>query len=163
MRTITVIISIFITLAFFGCRESMVSQPDSPFNTQNSSPSLYDLTKGEINICCPSFDPLSGECKITGKVTYLYNIIGYSTNNTRIILDLEMDAELCTKLMNPARFRIYGTSTDTLLMNSGGKLLLDKTYGVQYRPDLRLCVQYEVTSEGVSIVQLNLLQIVDPG
>ena len=161
MRTLIVIFSIFITLSFLGCRESLISQPESPVNAEKSIHSPNDLIKGEINICCPSFDPLSGECKINGKVTYLYNILEYSADDTRIKLDIEMDAELCTKLMNPARYGIYGTSSDTLLLSSSGKLLLDKTYGVQHRPDLRLCVQYEVTTEGVSIIQLNLLQIVD--
>ncbi len=161
MRTITVIISLFITLAFLGCRESLVSQPESPVNVEKSTPYNEDLIKGEINICCPSYDPYSGDCKVMGKVTYQHNIIGYSSNNARVKLDLEMDAELCTKLMNPVRYTIYGSCCDTLLLING-KLLLDKTYSVEYRPDLRFCVQFSITNESVSIIQMNLLQMVDP-
>ncbi len=161
MRTITVIISLFITLAFLGCRENMVSQPESPVNVEKSTSNLNDLIKGEINFCCASFDPYSGDCKVMGKVTYQHNILGYSLGNIRVKLNLEMDAEVCTKLMNPARYTIYGNCCDTLLLING-KLLLDKTYCVENRPDLRFCVQFSITNESVSIIQMNLLQMVDP-
>ncbi len=165
MKTLTAIFSILLVLAFFGCQESSINQPETSPNTginktvPGESNAFNPITKGEINICCPTFDPLSGDCKINGKVTYTQNILEFIAGTSKTRLNLEMDAELCTRLMSPMKFSIYGISTDTLFIDENGKLLLDKTYMVTFRPDLRLCVEYLITMNNVSLMQMNLLQV----
>ena len=156
MKTLKVIFSTILVLAFFGCQESLINQPEVSLNKEPSQ-----ITKGEINICCGVLDPITGECKINGQVTYIHNILEYQVGVTKVEINIEMNSELCTRLMNCRKCDICGSSVDTLFLSEGGKLLLDKDYCVAFRPDLRLCVQYLVTTDRVGITQMNLLQIVN--
>ena len=152
MRTISIIFGFFISLSFFGCRENPV----------NPSETILDSRINEIPICCCVFDPVTGECNIKGEVTYMLETLEYIADSVKMKIKLEMDAELCTKLLNPIKCEIYGNSQNNVFVKVNGKLLFDKTYRISHRSDLILCVQYLITTESVSVMKMNLLQIVGP-
>ena len=163
MRALTVLFSIFIVLSLFGCGENPVNPSDSIPNPEINKDlqAGSGIIKDEIPICCQAFDPVTGECSITGKVTYMHQILEYTTDSVRVKINLEMDSELCTKLMHPMQYEIYGSSEDIEFVKVNGKILIDKTYEISYRTDIILCVQYLVTTEAVSIMEMNLIPLVN--
>jgi hypothetical protein len=135
-----------------------------------SDPSLTDpgLTlekpafphKGIINVCCPLIDPLSGACNLNGKVMYYHEIIS-SPNCVEglytVYVWLEMDTEICDMLgmMHPA-WTITESSTDTVIVNEEGIVILEKNYPVCNRVDIILNVKYLITTCGVGIVETSI-------
>ena len=106
MKTLTSIIAIILILSVFGCRENLINQPEmsAPLTELiKTSPAINSpILKGEISICYASFDPLSGDCKINGKVTYIHNTLNYIGGVANVQLNIELDAELCTKQIGRA-------------------------------------------------------------
>jgi hypothetical protein len=174
MKILATVLSLCLIVLFISCQESLINQPETSLNTElnktsqqeasNQEVNIYDvnrITKGEIIISHGVIDPLTGDCNIKGKVTYRREILDHTADAVKIKLNLEMDAEFYTNMMNPIKYKIYGRSLDIVLVSENGKIQLDKTYGITFRPDLRLCVRYVVTTNEVGISEVNLLQKVN--
>ena len=171
MKTLTAIFSIFLIMSFIGCQESLVNQPDIPINSELNKTAQADnhntfspvhTTNGEISVLYKMYDPLTGDCKVTGKVDYTHSMYGFSPgdqNLAKIEVKLEMNSELITRLMSPVKYEIHGKSVDIVYVQGKGTLILEKNYEISNRPDLRLGVQYSVTAEGVTIAKMVLHQI----
>jgi hypothetical protein len=57
------------------------------------------------------------------------------------------------------QWRIEGRSYDLVSVSEEGILLLDKTYNITDRNDVVLYVQYLITTDGVGISSITLVQI----
>lgn len=169
MKTINALLCVLFIFSVIGCQEGLINQPGTSPDSEtlksyqeiNSIGTVYPVLKGEILLCCATFDPHTGECTLEGKVTYILETVEYIADSIKMKLNLEMDVELCSKFVHLLKYAILGSHEDILFISENGKTLLDKTYFVWHRPDLRLCVQYIITTEGVGIAQINLLQTVD--
>lgn len=169
MKPSVKILAIFIIMSFISCNENLINQPEVSANIYAAKTdfNVNDITfispviRGEIKLYCNVFDPVAGESQINGNVTYAHHILQRSGNISRIKVNLELNAELCSKLMAPVKHSIYGTTFDTVSVEAGGKVLIDKYYGVLYRPDLTVYVQYLITPVGIGIMQVNLSQKIE--
>lgn len=167
MKTLAAILSFCFVVSFFGCQENLVNQPETTFDTSPKKPApvvndvhnFYSETKGKLKICCDALDPLSGDCKIIGHVTYIHHIIHYSAGVATIEFNLAMDAELCTRLMSPVKYSIYGCSCDTINVSDPGSQIIEKNYEITNRPFLRLGVRYKLATAGIEIDKMVLHQI----
>jgi hypothetical protein len=115
--------------------------------------------KGEIRICCGVLDPVKGESQLSGKVRYKHSTLQVLHKKITIKVHLELEAELFDRLIRVEKYTIYGISIDTISVNSGSKLLIDKSYGVLNRPDLNVCVQYLITPFSIKIMRVRLLRL----
>lgn len=155
------------TLVFFslvliiGCQENITTDPLSGLTKKSG-----DILRERIKICCPVCDPLSGVCNIIGRVDYLHQIIAGPENESgvyTILLNLEMNSELCDRFMRVhLEWAIKGISEDTVYVSEEGIAIVDKTYLISNRNDIILCVQYLVTTEGVGIPNMWILEIDNP-
>ncbi len=167
MKHAVKIFGLFIVISLFFFKQNFTNQINSKDYDEvlKSGPAAIDFStpslemKGEINICCGVLDPVTGECQVNGKVKYAHYTLRKAEGVTMIKVNLELDAELCNKLTNPVKYTVYGNSIDTVSIDYGGKLLIDKSYGVLYRPDLKVCVQYVITPLSIGIMQVNLLRL----
>lgn len=167
MKHFIKIFGLFIVISVFCFRENFTYQINSRDYDEVLKPALaaidfstlsYEM-RGEINLCCGVLDPVSGECQVNGKVKYTHFTLRKVNGKIIIKLNLELDAQLCNKLTNPLKYTVYGNSTDTISVNCEGKSLIEKSYGVLYRPDLKVCVQYLITPLSIGIMQVNLLRL----
>lgn len=167
MKHFIKIFGLFIVISVFCINENFTYEINSRDHDEvlKSAPAAIDFStwsyemRGEINLCCGVLDPVSGECQVNGKVKYTHFTLRKVDGITMIKVNLELDAQLCNKLTNPVKYTVYGNSTDTISVNRDGKLLIDKSYGVLYRPDLKVCVQYLITPLSIGIMQVNLLRL----
>ncbi len=165
MKTLAAVLTGFLILTFIGCTESLVNQPETTFETSKNStaPAVEGIStqvnKDEIKLCCNLNDPVTGECTINGKVTYMHKILSYSGGIATIQIKLELNAELCTKLMNSMKYGIYGNHSDVVSVGETGSSIVEKNYQIEHRPYLRLGVQYRVTTSSIQVVRMVLHQI----
>ncbi len=157
MKTLIAIFGVLLILSFIGCRENQVSQPETIVNM-----GLNKVTTGEVKIHSEVIDPVFGACIISGKTSYMMDIPEYSANanaGIQVKLSLELDAELCTRLMSPIKFSIRGVSVEVVNIREEEIQFVEKNYEISNRPDVRLGVKYLVTTSGVEIQKMVLLQI----
>jgi len=165
MKTLTSIVGIFLILSIVGCRENLVNPPEPSKNlelykiNEADAPYSHLMQKGVIDIFQEVIDPLLGSCRVEGQAMYYQDIRTYNVGLNKIFLNIEMNSELTTPLMNHARYSIKGKSLDTVIVSEEGIYILEKNYPISGRPDLRLGVQYLVTTEGVGIARIVLLPI----
>lgn len=164
MKTLFVIFSFILLLLTGGCKESQISQPDLTTGNDYNKTSPVTHTTGiqpvmqELKLCCKAYDPVSGDCMINGKVSYLHEAVAYADGMVRVDLKIEMDAELCTGLMGCHKFTICGNSSHSVLVSLSGTKEVEKNYAVCFRPDLRLGVLYKVTAHDIGISRICLYQ-----
>jgi hypothetical protein len=158
MKTLFALIVAFLLVFFLGCQENAVTEPVFPLE-KNDKP----VTEQYMKICCELLDPQFGLCNLTGCVTYIHQIMNYSPNTTglyEISLSLEMDSELCDKLgMYHLEWNIKGRSKDIVYVSEDGIAIVEKSYWITNRNDEMLLVQYLVTTNGVGIANLSLVEI----
>jgi hypothetical protein len=165
MKTLFVIVSFITVLLIGGCHESQISQPDLSFKNNTDKTAFSVSSTGlhpyeqEIKLCCKAYDPVSGDCKINGKVTYIHDAVRYADGLWKVNLKIELDAELCTRLLSAVKFTIYGNSYDVVMVVPSGSKPLEKNYAISFRPDLRLGVLYKVTADEIEISRICLHQI----
>ncbi len=165
MKTLTLIISVSIIFAFFGCMENQLTQPETAFDNSidKTSPggavSNLPVIKGELKLCCGLLDPLSGNCELHGSVAYLHTTLSDNGVYTRIQIKFIMKSELCTRMMNCMPYTIDGCSCDTVYVHDMGVSFVEKNYEIHNRPDIRLGVMYKVTTDGAEIIGTRLHQI----
>ena len=158
MKTIFVTLITFSLALFIGCQESSVNEPTmSALQKDNIS------QERSIKICCQIRDPYSGDCNLSGRVTYVHQIISYSRTPLKfnqISLRLHMDSKLCDKLgMVHLEWRIEGRSNEIVYVGAEEVLLIEKTYTITNRNDVVLVVRYAITSNAVGISTLRLVPI----
>ena len=165
MKTLAAVLTGFLMLTFIGCTESFVNQPETTFETsKNSTASAVEgistqVNTDEIKLCCKLFDPVTGDCTINGKVTYVHSILYYTGGFATIHFKLELNAELCTRLMNSMKYGISGKDSEVVTVGETGLVIVEKNYEIENRPYLRLGVQYRVTSSSIKVVGMVLHQI----
>ncbi|MBS4035632.1 MAG: hypothetical protein KGZ85_14270 [Ignavibacterium sp.] len=154
MKKCIVILVLSLLIFLPGCADPIITEPVSNLE----KPAFPH--KGIIDVCCPLTDPLSGTCNLNGKVMYYHEIIS-SPNCVEglytVYVWLEMDTEICDMLgmMHPA-WSITESSTDTVIVNEEGIVILEKNYPVCNRVDIKLNVKYLITTGGVGIVETSI-------
>lgn len=165
MKTLAAVLTSLLILAFFGCTESLVNQPEATSNISSDKTASTvngtstQVNNNEIKLSYNLYDPVTGDCTINGKITYTHSVLGYTGGIATVEYKLEMDAELCTKLMNSKKYQIYGNHSDVVYVGETGAVIAEKNYQIQHRPYLRLGVQYKVTTSSIRIVRMVLHQI----
>ena len=157
MRTLTILFGLFLILVVVGCRENQISQPETIVNME-----LNKVRTGEVKIHSEVIDPVFGACIISGKNSYMMDIPEYSANadtGISVKLCLELDAELCTRLMSPIKFSICGVSVEVVNFRGEAIQFVEKNYEISNRPDVRLGVKYSVTATGIKIEKMVLHQL----
>ncbi|MFO7527011.1 MAG: hypothetical protein R6W68_16275 [Ignavibacteriaceae bacterium] len=155
---------IFLTqlfIAFFvlsGCTENNISEPE----TKLTKPYLNTI-KENIPVCCLANDPLSGACNVIGNVSYVHQILSGPANERGVYviqINLEMNTELCDLLgmVHPA-WSVTGNSEDIVYVSEEGIVILEKNYQICNRSDIRLHVQYLITTNGLGIAALSIESI----
>ncbi|MBT8380458.1 MAG: hypothetical protein KJN64_14660 [Ignavibacteria bacterium] len=144
-------------LLLIGCNETPPTEP-IPVLEKFCNP-----IKEVINICCSVQDPMAGACQVMGEVTYTHEIIDLqSTQNglSLVHVQIEMEAELCDMfgMIHPP-WGIVGSSVDFVYVSEEGVYLLQKAYPICNRNQCVLIVQYLVTTEGVGIPNMWVMQI----
>ncbi len=151
---------ILILLLSFGCQEEMINQPTTSASDTYQKISPLNQTgltvKAILPICCCQKDPLTGECEIKGEVISIHNTFMNIGGFFKVELSLNMDAELCTRLMSCLKYTITGCSCDTILVHEIGIINIEKCYPVENRDDIYVSVNYRVNAEGVEITSINL-------
>ncbi len=112
------------------------------------------VAKDEIKLCCKVCDPLTGYCKLMGRVLYVHTTLSNIEGFARVQSRFEMKSELHTPLMNCYPNSISGCSCDTVYINEMGMSFVEKNYPVANRPDIRLGIKYRVTIDGAEIIAI---------
>lgn len=145
-------------ICLVGCQENIPTDPIT--NLSKPSPQIIH---GKIPICCEVRDPLSGVCRVDGCVEYTHQIIEtpeHPSGVYTILIDLKMNSKLCDRcmMMHPA-WLVKGNSEETINVSEEGIALFYKSYEITNREDVVLYVQYLVTTEGVGIVNMDIIDI----
>jgi hypothetical protein len=165
MKTLTSIISMLLIFAFFGCTENQLTQPETAFNnsaekkSSTEIPTYQIIKKDKLKLCCKVCDPVTGYCKLIGKVIYTHTTLSNIGGYARVQISFDMKSELHTPLMNFSPYFISGCSCDTVYINEMGVSFVEKNYEVRNRMDVRLGVKYKVTIDGAEIIGIRLHQI----
>lgn len=165
MKALILIISVISIAAFIGCMDNNLTQPETAADYSFSKiPSSGDISprqilKGEIKLCCELCDPQYGNCGLHGSVLYIHTTLSNIGGVARVKINLTMNSELYTPLMNCAPYLISGCSCDTVYLIGMGVSFIEKNYEIKNRPDIRLGVRFKLTLEGVEITDTRLHQI----
>lgn len=165
MKTLTLIISALLIFAFFGCTENQLTQPETAFNNSAEKKSFAEIPtdqiikKDELKLCCKVCDPITGNCKLIGRVIYIHETLSNTGGSASVQISFDMKSELHTPLMNLSPYFISGSSCDTVYINETGVSFVEKNYEVRNRADVRLGVKYKVTTDGAEIISIRLHQI----
>jgi hypothetical protein len=159
MKTFFVTLAAFSLALLIGCQETMLNEPSETMFKQNSNLVHSNI----INMNYEVMDPSYGSSKITGEVTYTHEVINQPMGPIgfkRISLQLSLNSELENLLgMSPVKWSVKGKSQDVVTVSEEGILLIEKSYWVQSRYDVVLLVQYLVTTDGVGISGVTLVEI----
>lgn len=156
--------NLFISLVTFslaliiGCGENLFNEPDTSVIKKDS---FSDLKF--IKIYCELKDPGAGTSDLSGHVAYNHKVMNRAQNPldlAEISLHLEMDSKLQDKFgVTHLEWRIQGRSDDIVYVSEEGILLIEKTYPITNRKDVVLLVRYMVTTDGVGISGLMLIEL----
>ncbi len=160
MKTFFVTLIAFSLALLIGCQESILNEPEPEISLEKTA---THTSRNTIELCCQVQDPLSGTCNLNGCVTYVHQVINRGMNplSSKVIsLHLNINASL-NDLDGIAdlKWRIEGRSYDLVSVSEEGILLLDKTYNITNRNDVVLYVQYMITTDGVGVSSVTLVQI----
>jgi hypothetical protein len=156
--------NLFLTLVVFslaliiGCQENQITDPNTSLEKTSSGIQMQIM-----KICCQVNDPLSGCCGVNGSVRYMHKVTNQNTNSVnlkKVSLHLEMESELCSRLgMVHLPWIVKGISDDTFYVSEEGIVLLEKSYRISNRYDVVMSVVYLVTTEGVGISSVSLIEV----
>jgi len=146
------------SICLVGCQENIPTDPITDLSKPRPQ-----IIRDKIPICCEVCDPLSGVCRVNGCVEYTHQIIATPENPSgvyTISISLQMNSKLCDRcmMMHPA-WLIKEGSQETINVSQEGIALFYKSYDISNREDAVLYVQYLVTTEGVGIVNMDIIGI----
>ena len=158
MKKISLVLVAASLALIIGCQESQVNAPEMVSLTKEKMTDSHT-----IKICCPVRDPRYGSCNLNGSVNYTHEVINRTMNPQglwEISLQIRMNSRLCDKLGMPhLEWRIEDKSDETVYVSEEGILLLEKTYSITNRSDVVLLVRYLVTTNGMGIANVNIVQL----
>jgi len=158
---------IFFTLVIFslalllGCQEKLINEPEFTSLEKRSE----SVTKNALKICCEMQDPFYQICRLNGCVYYSNQIMAISMNpignrTYELALHLEINLDLCDLLgMVHLPWEVKGCCDESVCINEGEEVILQRYYEISNRSDVLLCVNYIVTLEGIVIGKTWLEQI----
>ena len=156
MKNLIISLAAASVLFVIGCQENMINEPAETMLKQKDN--LVNTNTVKINY--EIRDPLYGMSTLTGKVTYVHQVISQPMGPigfNRVSIQINMDSELKNLLgMMPLKWRIQGRSNDVVSVSEEGILLIEKSYLITNRTDVVLLVQYLVTTNGVGISGVSL-------
>ncbi|MEJ2105369.1 MAG: hypothetical protein P8X47_12460 [Ignavibacteriaceae bacterium] len=160
MKNLFVIIVAFSFALIVGCQEGMINEPANSLEKR-----IIDVNQNNnvIPLCCQLNDPFAGICGLNGSVSYKHKVIDRTMNPRglkEVALHLELQATLCSSLgMIHPEWKIKGISDDNINVSEDGMALLDKSYEITNRKDVVLLVRYLVTTDGIGVSGVSLVEI----
>ena len=160
MKNLFVIIVAFLFAIIVGCQEGMLNEPGNSLEK-----TIIDVNQNNnvIPLCCQLNDPFAGICGLNGCVTYKHKIVNRTINSKglkEVALHLELEASLCSRFgMVHPQWNIKGMSDDIIQVSEEGVVLLEKSYNISNRNDIVLLVRYLVTTEGVGVSGVSIVEI----
>ncbi|MGB5287935.1 MAG: hypothetical protein WBQ32_12040 [Ignavibacteriaceae bacterium] len=158
MKTLFVTLVAFSLALLIGCQENLLNEPGNLIEKKTDP-----ANKGSLKICCELQDPFSGICNLNGLVNYVHkkeNVAMNPIGSSGIELHLEMNANLCGPLgMVHPEWRAEGRSDDFVYVSEEGILLIEKSYNITNRTDVVVAVLYMVTTDGVGISKVRLVEV----
>lgn len=157
-------IAFSLTIFFIGCQESIINEPGDVLKADKNSASLSQrTTSNTLKLNYQLQDPLSGESRLKGRLTYSIQIMDESMSPVglnKISLHLYINSVLedIYGMAHP-EWRAEGRSDDVFFLSEEGIKVLEKSYSITNRTDVILLIQYLVTSEGVGISKVSLAEI----
>jgi hypothetical protein len=160
MKKILVTLVAFSFALLIGCQENMLNEPE--LETSLDKTATHTITN-IIKLCCQVQDPVSGTCSLNGCVSYVHQVInrGMDPLSSKVIA-LHLNNNACLNDIAGAanlQWRIEGRSYDLVSVSEEGFTLLDKTYNITNRNDVVLYVRYMITTDGVGISSITLVEI----
>ncbi len=155
MKTFFVTLVAFSLALIIGCQENLINEPAETMLKQKDNL----VNSNTIKISYEIRDPLYGMSTLTGKVTYIHQVINQPMGPigfNRVSIQINMDSELNNLGMMPLKWRIQGRSYDVISVSEEGIVLIEKSYLITNRTDVVLLVQYLVTTNGVGISGVSL-------
>ena len=160
MKNLFVILVVISFALIIGCQEGMVNQPETSLEKTSI---VVNHNNNVIPLCCQIIDPFAGMCGVNGSVAYKHKIINRAMNPIglkEVSLHLELQASLCSMLgMVHPEWIIKGISDDIISVSEDGVALLEKSYDISNRKDVVLLVRYLVTTDGVGVSEVSLVEI----
>lgn len=159
MKTFFVTLAAISLALIIGCQENLINEPSDALLKQKDNL----VTTNTIKLNYDLRDPLYGISKLSGRVSYTFQIVNQAMNPTglnEVSIHINMDSELDDMLgMMHLEWRIQGRSNDVVYVSEEGILLLEKSYSITNRNDVVLLVQYLVTTNGVGISGVSLVPL----
>jgi hypothetical protein len=156
MKTFFVILAAFSLALIIGCQENMLNEPSDALLKHSDNL----VTTSNIKLNYDLRDPLAGTSKLSGQVSYTFQVITEAMNPmalNRVAIHIDMDAELDDMYgMMHLQWLIQGRSDDVVTVSEEGIVLIDKCYSITNRNDVVLLVQYLVTTNGIGISNVSL-------
>jgi len=143
----------------------MINEPGDVFQKADKTSAQVSprTTSNTLKLDHQLLDPLSGESRLKGRVTYSIQVMDESMSPvglTRISLHLYINSVLDDIYGMPhSEWRAEGRSDDVFFLSEEGIKLVEKSYSITNRTDVVLLIQYLVTSEGVGISKVSLAEI----
>jgi hypothetical protein len=163
--------NLFITLAMFllvitiGCQENMLNEPANTLMKDKGNDLTSDVAE-TTNILKLKYNlrgPEGSTFTLQGRVTYTHSVVTRAMDplsSKMIALHIYINASLIDIVgMAHLDWRIEGRSDDLVSVSEDGILLLEKTYSITNRNDVVLLVKYLVTTNGVGIADVRLVQL----
>lgn len=141
---------------FYGLKANQIEYISSPFDDE-----VLLLEEYKINFCRSIFDQLSGECIIKGFVNckVINNSIDTRSNTNSLIIEIELDAELCplycNKHIEPCF--ISGTSFHHFTFSGNERKYLRIEYPFKLQDENLLIVSYQFGKDGLIIANMCLI------
>jgi hypothetical protein len=155
--------NLFVTLVTFslaliiGCNENLINEPGTVLEKSNDL-----ITRNVIQFSRDLRDPVTGLSVIQGTLTYTHQIINqfkYDEGKSKISITLELEAALYGKVnMINKQWGVKGKSYHEVSVSQEGIFPLTEKYTVKDRKDVILVVQYLVTTDGVGIADMRLVE-----
>ena len=159
MKNLFLILTVFFLVLVIGCQENLINEPAGSMQKTDEN---Y-VTTNTLKLNNDVRDPLYGVCKLTGRVTYVHQVVNAAMNPVglqQISVQITMDAELDDLFgMIHLEWRVQGRSNDVLYVSEEGIQMLEKSYPITNRTDMILLVRYLVTTEGIGIATVNLIPL----
>ena len=156
MKTFFVTLAAFSLALIIGCQENMLNEPSDALLKHKDNL----VTTSNIKLNYDLRDPLVGISKLSGQVSYTFQVITEAMNPmalNRVAIHIDIDAELDDMYgMMHLEWRIQGRSDDVVTVSEEGIVLIEKCYSITNRSDVVLLVQYLVTTNGIGISNVSL-------
>lgn len=158
MKTLNLALISSLLVLFFGCQENIINEPDTATILKHDS-----AIDRSLNLCCEVRDPIYGVCNLNGSVDYTFDVLEEAMHPSAVTLvsiKLALNAVLCDNLgMVHLEWRAAGRSEEIVHVSIEGIALIEKSYPITNRPDIVLLVQYLVTTNGIGISRVMVVQL----